>query len=92
MDQEHNKENKNVTTSNSTTINGNNRPLHNLDEIHNSLVRIFSSQDGKKILNYWQSSILERSLGSDTNVNHMYYHAGERNFILKIKRILNNDK
>ncbi|MBI1301332.1 MAG: hypothetical protein GC137_06700 [Alphaproteobacteria bacterium] len=63
-----------------------------LREIEKAFARLFSSEDGQKVLSHLQSVTFERALGAASPDQHLRYVEGQRSLVATILRLIDRGK
>lgn len=63
-----------------------------LREVEKAFARLFSTDDGQRVLSHLQSVTFERALGAASPDQHLRYVEGQRALVAKILRLIDRGK
>ena len=63
-----------------------------LREVEKAFARLFSTDDGRKVLSHLQSITFERALGAGSPDQHLRYIEGQRALVAKVLRLIDRGK
>lgn len=61
-------------------------------EIEKSFARLFSTDDGKRVLSHLQTITFQRAMGADCPASHLRYAEGQRALVATVLRLIDRGK